>query len=262
VEAVAPMRGSTAGQVGKVVLIAVAVETVAVFVTVLANLLAKSAPAAWQILLVPAAGVLIAGIKAGVDALAKRPDEQQPSGGGYGDYGGGGYRPRPPVPAPKRVVPVAAVLAGLLLVCGGGGLAATAGVQYVYGWATGHESGPVVFQGQVSGKAGAVTMTVTQMMITTHFTRVDVTVQNAGSEPVTLPLFNNCQLVAADGTTLEADAFRSRWAENVAPGGRQSGEINLSGKAPPGNATFSFTTVFGPGGGHALVVKGIPVGTL
>jgi len=225
------MRGSTAGQVGKVVLIAVAVETVAVFVTVLANLLAKSAPAAWQILLVPAAGVLIAGIKAGVDALAKRPDEQQPSGGGYGDYGGGG-------------------------------LAATAGVQYVYGWATGHESGPVVFQGQVSGKAGAVTMTVTQMMITTHFTRVDVTVQNAGSEPVTLPLFNNCQLVAADGTTLEADAFRSRWAENVAPGGRQSGEINLSGKAPPGNATFSFTTVFGPGGGHALVVKGIPVGTL
>ena len=51
-------------------------------------------------------------------------------------------------------------------------------------------------------------------------------------------------------------------AENVAPGGRQSGEINLSGKAPPGNATFSFTTVFGPGGGHALVVKGIAVGTL
>lgn len=258
------MRGSTGGGIGKVVVIAIAVETVVVVVTVLVNFLTKSAPTAWQVFLVPAAGVLIAGVKAGLDAAAsdtERPRGSAPPTAGYADHGGGVYGPRPVAVPRKRHVPVVAVLAVLLLVCGGGGLAVTAAVHYGYGWVTGNETGRVVFQGQASGKASALTVTVTQVMITRHFTRLDVTMQNAGSETVTLPLYGNCQLIGADGQTLEADSFRSRWSESVAPGVRQSGKINLTGRAPPGRGALSFATVFGPGGGGALVVKDILIET-
>jgi hypothetical protein len=258
------MRGSTGGRIGKVVLIALAVETVIVVVTVLVNFLTRSAPTAWQVFLVPAAGVLIAGVKAGLDAIASDTDRSStpdPPTVGYADHGGGMYGPRPVAVPRKRHVPVVAVLAVLLLVCGGGGLAVTAAVHYVYGWVTGNETGRVVFQGQASGKASALTVTVTQVMITRHFTRLDVTVQNAGSETVTLPLYRNSQLVGADGRTLEADSFRSQWSESVPPGVRQSGKINLTGRAPPGKSVLSFATVFGPGGGGALVIKDIPIET-
>jgi hypothetical protein len=239
------------------------VETVVVVATVLVNFLAKSAPAAWQVFVVPAAGVLIAGIKAGVDAFARGPDRPSTSRsrGGYADYGGGMYGPRPPARPAKGGVSVVAVLAVLLLACGGGGFAVTAAVQYGYGWATGNETGPVVFQGAASGKAGAVTMTVTQVMITRHFMRLEVSVRNAGSRTVILPLFGNCQLVAAGGKTLDADSSRSHWSDNVAPGAQQSGRINFSGRAPPGKASLNFGVVFGPGGGDALVIKEIPIGT-
>lgn len=257
------MGGSTGRQIGKIVLVAVVVEAVVVLGTVVINYLAKSAPAAWQVVLVPAAGVLIAGLKAGVDAIASGRDRQStvpaPTSQ-YSGYGGGVYGPRRSPPVAKRPGSVIAVLAVLLLVCGGGGLAVTAGIHFGYGWATGNEDGPVVYQGNASGRAGAVTMTATRAMITRHFTRVDVTVRNAGRQTVTLPLFENCQLVDAGGRALKADPSRSQWSNNVAPGGTQSGIINLGGEPQAGRATLSFGTVFGFGGGGALVVRGIPIG--
>ena len=251
--------GSTERQIGKVVLIAIAVETVVVLATVVGNFLAKSAPAAWQVVLVPAVGVLVAGLKAGVDAVASRREQARTTAASPG-YGGGLYG-RPPPPPTRRPGSVVAVLAVLLLVCGGGGLALTAGIQYGYGWVTGNEDGPVVYRGTTSGKARAVTVTVTQVMITRHFTRAGITVRNTGDVTVTLPLYENCQLVDASGRSLQADSFRSQWSNNVAPGGTQTGVINFTGEAGAGPATLSFGTVFGPGGGGALVVRKVPIGT-
>lgn len=261
------MSGSTAGQVGKAVLIAVAVETVVVAVTLVVNFVTKSAPAAWQVFLVPTTGVLIAGVKAGVDVIAaraKQRPEPVPSRSGYPDDvepGPGMYRQRRSASRDRSGRSLVAVLVVLLAVCGGGGLVATAAVQYGYGWATGNETGPVVFEGAAAGTSGAVRLTVTQVMITRHFTRVDVTVQNTGRDAVSLPLFGNSQLVGAAGRVLNADSFRSQWSDNVVPGTTQSGTINFTGKAPAGNATLSFARIFGPGGGISLVVKPIPIGT-
>jgi hypothetical protein len=257
------MRRLTGGQLGKVMFIAVAVEGFVVVVTLVVSFLTKRAPATWQVFLVPVAGVLTAGVKAGAEALAADPVHPAPPASG-GDTGYDGAVTGPGAPPPpgfrgKTSVPLFAVLAVLLVSCGGGGLAATAGVRYGYGWVTGNEPGTEVFRGKASGSAGGVRVTVTSAVVTAHFTKLDVAAENSGRNAVSLPLFGNCQLVGDGGKTLEADDFRSQWSDSVTPGVPRTGTITFPGKLTPGNAILSFVHIFGSGGGTPIVVRGIRI---
>ena len=108
--------------------------------------------------------------------------------------------------------------------------------------------------------ASGLTLTVAKVDHTRHFTRVDVTVRNnSSSTSVTLPLFQNSVISAADGTTLQADSFKSQWTETVPPGAFQRGTITFPGHLPDAatRASLSFSHVFGP-----LSAKSISVGGL
>ena len=69
------------------------------------------------------------------------------------------------------------------------------------------------------------------------------------------PLYGYCVFAGSDGTTLQADPFRSRWSDTLAPGILQRGVIVFSGHlpAPVLQAALSFTQIFGPGGGSITV---------
>jgi len=88
-----------------------------------------------------------------------------------------------------------------------------------------------------------------------HFTRVGVAVRNQTGTAVSLPLYGYCVFAGSDGTTLQADPFRSRWSDTLAPGILQRGVIVFSGHlpAPVLQAALSFTQIFGPGGGSITV---------
>jgi hypothetical protein len=149
----------------------------------------------------------------------------------------------------------AGVLAVMLavLVAGGG---AALGVRYVVGWITGDETGRQVLLQPATGGTSDLSATVDGVEYTDHFTRVSLVVTNGGSTSVSLPLFGYCVLSGSDGTTLEADAFRSDWVGSIPPGGRQRGVVVFPGHLPDAvlEASLSFTTVFGPGGGDAMTV--------
>jgi hypothetical protein len=157
----------------------------------------------------------------------------------------------------RRRVPVIAAVV-LVLVCAGGALGITAGVQWLGGYFTGNESGPNVLVGPASGSAGELTLTVTDVWVTAHFTRVQVTASNTGAATLTLPLFKNAQLTGQDGSTQEADAFRSHWTEDVPPGGLVKGILVFPGH-PAGGGTLrlTFGVVFGSSGGGSIGVDGI-----
>jgi hypothetical protein len=59
----------------------------------------------------------------------------------------------------------------------------------------------------------------------------------------------------SDGTTLQADPFRSHWSNTLAPGIPQRGVIVFSGHLPPEvlRAALSFTQIFSLGGGSITV---------
>jgi hypothetical protein len=85
--------------------------------------------------------------------------------------------------------------------------------------------------------------------------RAEVTITNSGNESVSLPLYGNCTLASADGTTLNANSFESQWSTSIAGGGKLSGVIVFAGILPL-NATkaqLSFATVFRLKGGSATV---------
>ena len=94
----------------------------------------------------------------------------------------------------------------------------------------------------------ALTLTVVKVENTSHFTRVELTARNnTSTDPIVLPLFGNCVFTAADGTTLEADPFRSQWSESIAPGAFQRGTITFKDHLPDAatRASLSFTHVGG-----------------
>ncbi len=142
----------------------------------------------------------------------------------------------------------------LAVIIVGGGV--TFGVRYVVGLVTGDETGRQVLVQPASGSAAGVSATVDGVEYTDHFTRVFLEVTNGGSSSVSLPLYGYCVLSGSDGTTLEADSSRSDWAVSLPPGGRQRGIVVFSGHLPDAvsEASLSFTTIFGPGGGGALTV--------
>ncbi|HZM84457.1 MAG TPA: hypothetical protein VFC19_52725 [Candidatus Limnocylindrales bacterium] len=82
-------------------------------------------------------------------------------------------------------------------------------------WITGNERGLDVLAGKESGRAGALTVTVNQILLTPHFTRIVVTVSNNGFAPMVLPGAGNWRLLTHDGAVLQGSALRSLWPDAV-----------------------------------------------
>lgn len=61
---------------------------------------------------------------------------------------------------------------------------------------------------------------------TAYFTRVGVAARNQTGAAVSLPLYGYCLLTGCDGTTLQADPFRSCWSDTLAPASVSS-ELSL-----------------------------------
>lgn len=181
----------------------------------------------------------------------------------YGSAAAAGPEPRPPDTGPwrddapsyrrygvegeRRGLPVPAVLLIAVLVLGVGGWAATQGVRYAVGYVTGNEPGTERLRGgPVSATAGGLTLTVESVSQTAHFTRVRIEAKNDTDSSMTLPLFKNCVFRGGDGTTLEADAFKSRWTEDLGPGGLQRGTVTFKGHIPDSvrRAELSFSHIF------------------
>jgi hypothetical protein len=166
-----------------------------------------------------------------------------------------------PEPARRREASVGRAILVVLLVIGVGGFALTLGVRYVIGYLTGNESGTERLARPATGSAEGLTLSVESVVYTDHFTRLEVVTRNETGNSVSLPLFKNSLLVGGDGTTLEADSFRSRWSNTVAPGGVQRGTITFQGHLPDRvrRGRFGFTRVFamGFGGPDSIFVEGI-----
>ncbi|MGH3647650.1 MAG: hypothetical protein ACRDTM_10830, partial [Micromonosporaceae bacterium] len=172
-----------------------------------------------------------------------------------------------PQPGVRRGGARALVTALLVLsvLCGGGGLAATAGVGYAYGWVTSNESQTGIYSGTATGGGQGLWLTVTNVWVTSHFTRVEVAAKNTLGESVNLPLFGNCVFTGADGRTLEADPMRTQlardgWSDTVPSGVPHRGVIVFPGGIGPGEASLTFSTVFGTlHGPNSVTVRGIPI---
>jgi hypothetical protein len=148
----------------------------------------------------------------------------------------------------------------VLLVVGVGGFAATQGIRYAVDYFSGKETGPNVLVSEVTKTNAAVTLTVVRVENTRHFTRVEVTVKNKTStDSIVLPLFKNCVFSAADGTTLEADPFRSQWSDSIAPGAFRRGTITFPDHLPntATRASLSFSHIGGTFKATTISVTGI-----
>jgi hypothetical protein len=167
------------------------------------------------------------------------------------------------VPSPRRsgsgafVVAVAVVALVVAVV----GVALTFGVRYAVGWATGDEDGVDRLVAPVSTTDRGLSLTVEEVVQTRHFTRVTAVAGNGLSNPVTLNVYRNAVLQAGNGATLQADAFRSDWVEELPPGANQRGVIVFGGHLPDDVqfSRLSFTTVFEMGfdGPDSITVAGM-----
>ena len=180
----------------------------------------------------------------------------------------GATAPTGVVPPPPRRGGVS-VLVGVLvavLVIGIGGVAVTYAVATVSGFITGNQVGVDRLESPVAVDSGGIVTTVERVEHTADFTRVELTVRNDLANTITLPVYGNATLSAEDGTTLEADAFRSSWSDTIPPGQLRRGTIVFNGHLPDAGiiATLSFATVFEQGftGPASIVVPGLPIAPL
>jgi len=164
----------------------------------------------------------------------------------------------------RRGTPALAALLVVLLLVGVGGYAATAGVRYAVGYASGVEAGPDRLVKPVTKNATGLTLTVQKVLYTKHFTRVELSVRNTtSSTSITMPLFENCVFSGSDGTTLRADSFKSQWTKTVPPGALQRGTITFPGHLPDRitRASLSFGHTFGSFNVDAISIRGIALKT-
>jgi hypothetical protein len=216
---------------GAIVLLA----NVAVSLAIESNALAR-----W--LIVPAVGIGAAAIAV---AMAGPPEsklsivEQAIVGGPEGRTQRG---------ALLRPMSVAWALAVAVVVIGGGGLAVSGVARYGMAWITGNERGPDRLVSPVTAHTGGLSLTVTGIEQTPHFTRVTVTVENQSSTAVSMPIDGgNCELIAGDGTTREAQSFRSEWHESLSQGAVRTGVVVFGGHLPADatRARIAFEHLFG-----------------
>ena len=170
------------------------------------------------------------------------------------------YQPSFTQPRKSRAKPVAAIALVAVLVFAVGS-AATFGVHYAVGYFTGNESGDQILAEPATESQEGLTGTVESIVVTDHFTRVQVTMTNNTGGTITLPLYGNTLLSGIDGTSLEADAFRSDWSNSIpADGVPHRGTIVFPGHLATGTtaALLSFVTVFGTFGFSAgFIISGI-----
>ncbi len=182
---------------------------------------------------------------------------------------GGGKQPAP-APAPqvpqtqqrpaKRTSWGAAIVITLLL-CGGGGLAATYAGHWVVQQAvaavervTGEDKdnpGRERLGGPRTKTQGILTVTVTSVQVNERATVVKLTARNSGQVLVTMSGGRGEQLNVPDHGTLRRDQFTGDWNSGDVPAkGESSGTIVFDGKIPPGatSATLSFPMIFSMGG--------------
>lgn len=159
---------------------------------------------------------------------------------------------------PGRSVPAAVAVAAALLVVGGGGLAAAVGIGTLSAYVTGNERGRERLIGESVDTAKGIRTVVTSVEQTHNFTRVTLTVRNGLKNSITLSLYRNATLSSQAGATLEADSFRSTWAETIAEGQTRGGVIVFPGALPADadRATLAFASVFEMGfdGPDSIVV--------
>lgn len=207
-------------------------------------------------LVVPAVGVLVAMVTALIQAFGSAPEvDTRVPAGRYPEYPRGPAGRYEPSRVRARRTPLPRALLIAIVVIGVGGLAVTAGVRYAVGYITGNEPGTSRLVEPATASAGGLTVTVESVTYTAHFTQVGVKAFNQAGTTVSLPLYGYCVFTGSDGTTLQADPFRSRWSNTLAPGIPQSGVIVFSGHLPAAvlQAALSFTQIFGPGGGSITV---------
>ncbi|MBT2534577.1 FHA domain-containing protein [Arthrobacter sp. ISL-69] len=182
-----------------------------------------------------------------------------------GSYDAGAAHPSAPSEAPTRKGsrPVVATVLVTLLLLGGGGWLLAAGASYAVGYFSGNEDGTQRLARQVVTEAEGVTVTVLGIQSTAHFTRVEIHVRNGTTSSMSLPLFHNAILTSPDGTTFDADSFRSTWQPDIPPGGQRKGTINFENQLPEsgGTVSLSFVTVFMQGfdGPRSITVPDIPL---
>jgi hypothetical protein len=246
------MKGAGPVRLGRVVLIAGIVEVIGLAVEAAITFFAGRAlgAPAWLLTAVAAMG---AGM---IKALAEA------AGGESGAAAETGARP-----VRRRGVSIPIALFVVVLI-GLAGYGAAVGVRYGVGYATGHEDAKsaerLVGTARPTGSSGKVSVTVTGLVDTAHFTRVTVRVNNGESIAAKLSLFDNC-VFTAGGVTLAADSFRSDFVEDVAPGSTQQGSISFPGHLPTdpltGQLSFLHIFVFGRFGvNDAIVIRKIPLG--
>lgn len=246
-------RGAHKVAVGKTLLIAATCAIIPLIGNVVASFVTTwTGVGSW--LVVPAVGVGVAMLTALIQAYGSASDDERPhphpQAGRYPPY-----RPYPPSPVRRRGLSLPVALLTAVLVIGVGGLAASVGVRYAVGYVTGNESGTSRLVQPASASAGGLTLTVESVTYTAHFTQVGLAASNQTGSMLSLPLYQNCLFTGSDGTALQADPFRSRWSESLAPGSFQRGVIIFPGHLPDSvlQAALSFPQIFALGGGSITV---------
>ena len=213
-------------------------------------------------------GVLLPGGRLGDDA----PEIRLPaptSAGAAPPYGGATspyVGPAPPYRAPvgrrpRRTVSVVAALAIVFGLCGAGTAGGVFGARYLVGWATGSETGEQRLVERVSDTVGPLRLTVNEVEVTRHYTKVDLSAANSGDRSLRL-IKGFCTLTFADGLTASANTFLGSWPEEVPPGTTVRGKLLFSADPGPAatSATLSFATVFGSvDAPQSIVLRNIPI---
>ncbi|WP_238163400.1 hypothetical protein [Kribbella capetownensis] len=144
--------------------------------------------------------------------------------------------------APGRLnVSVVVAIVVVLLGVGVGGFALTAAAQYAAGYVTGKESGEARLVKPVGKAFEGLTVTVENVTYTSHFTRVQLAVKNAGDQSVALPLDSNVALTGPEGNAIRADDSRSQWPGKFPSGGTEHGTITFTGHLPDNLTTATVT---------------------
>lgn len=257
---------------GAALLFAAAINVVGLIGNSLTAFLTELTPT-WTWFVTPAMGLVVALGGEALDFLkdkAQPPPRQpkpqyRPSMQGQPSRPSRPLRPeRPAEAAPRtRSRPLIATVLVTLLLLGGGGWLLAAGASYAVGYFSGNEEGTQRLARQVVAEAQGVTVTVLGVQSTAHFTRVEIHVRNGTGSSMSLPLFHNAILTGPDGTTFDADAFRSSWQPEIPPGGQRKGTINFESQLPDagGTVSLSFVTVFMQGfdGPQSITVPDIPL---
>jgi pSer/pThr/pTyr-binding forkhead associated (FHA) protein len=214
----------------------------------------------------PLVGMVASLVQVGKESLTRppapsRPPRPEPTPSAGGSRRESSETTAPHSPARRARAPIGAGIAVAVLIIGGGGLALAYGVGMVSSYVTGNQSGTERLTATVALEASGVTTAVSSVEQTRDFTRVTVSVRNGLSNTITLPVFRNATLSAADGRTLQADSFRSSWSETIGPGQLVSGVVVFPGRLADveTTATFSFATVFEQGfdGPRSIAVEGL-----